>query len=191
MGSLGPSSGCWMCSLLRQPPQPAPPSRSLGWRRSGPWRKEGYSLCSSRCLDGGRQVPKALLTEKESRENELYVSAKFFPMQVSVTGILKHEREWAKLFCAVTDSVVQTSSRLLNTQKIRLPRAFQSLFPSADVAHSCSKVSLQLKPPVGPWVRGRMGGSLSCQIPVSPSSSQEQNPKYGIFRTICTKSLEF
>lgn len=104
----------------------------------------------------------------------------FFLCTVSVTGILKHEREWAKLFCAVADSVVQTSSLLLNTRKIHLPRASQSLFPSADMAHSCSKVSLQLKPPVGPWVRGRMGGSLSCQIPVSPSSSQEQNPKYGI-----------
>lgn len=153
--------------------------------------KGRLSLCSSRCLDVGRQVPKALLTKTESRENKLYVSAKFFLCTVSITGILKHEREWAKLFCTVAYSMVQTSSLLLNTQKICLPKAFQSRFPSSGVAHSCSKVSLQLKPPVGPWVRGRMGGSLSCQIPVSPSSSQEQNPKYGIFRTICTKSLEF
>lgn len=65
-------------------------------------------------------------------------------------------------------------------------------FPcSCSFAYSCSKVSLQLKPPVGPCVRGRMGGSVSCHTPVSPSSSHEQNPKYGIFRTICTKSLEF
>lgn len=48
----------------------APPSGSLG---VGPRRKEGYSLRSSRCLDVGRQVPKALLTRKESRENELYL----------------------------------------------------------------------------------------------------------------------
>lgn len=48
----------------------APPAGSLG---VGPRRKEGYSLCSSRCLDVGRQVPKALLTRKESRENELYL----------------------------------------------------------------------------------------------------------------------
>lgn len=54
-------------------------------------------------------------------------------------------------------------------------------FPcSCSFAYSCSKVSLQLKPPVGPCVRGRMGGSVSCHTPVSPSSSHEQNPKYGI-----------
>lgn len=76
----------------------------------------------------------------------------------------------------------------------RIPQGlfFQRLgFFCYSVAYSCSKVSLQLKPPVGPWVRGRMGGSVSCHIPVSPSSSQEQKPRYGIFRTICTKSLEF
>lgn len=42
---------------------------------------------------------------------------------------------------------------------------------------SCSSVSLQLKLWLGPWVRGRMGGSTSCHTPVSPISSQAHKPR--------------
>lgn len=45
---------------------------------------------------------------------------------------------------------------------------------------SCISISLQLKPWLGPCVRGKMGGSTSCHTPVSPISSQAQKPKYGI-----------
>lgn len=76
----------------------------------------------------------------------------------------------------------------INTRKRHSPMLKKAMgFPrSGSFAYSCSKVSLQLKPPVGPCVRGRMGGSVSCQTPVSPSSSHEQNPKYGI----CVKEME-
>lgn len=59
----------------------------------------------------GRQVLKALLTKKESRENELDVSAKVFPPHVSVTGVGKHR-----------GSGLSYSARLLMAWRRRLHR---------------------------------------------------------------------
>lgn len=153
------------------------------------WKAENV-LCCSRCLDSGRQFSKALLARQEFRENNfffselsLFLTYGLIIRTLSVKGNMLNYSELS------TWSALQIFSLLPNTTKDTSPKAL--FFSFAPVVHSWSKVSLQLKPPVGPWVRGRMGGSVSCHIPVSPNSSQEQNPRYGIFRTICTKSLEF
>lgn len=88
-----------------------------------------------------------------------------------------------QLFVSSTEHLMTIFPLSINTRKKgHCPKLGKAMgFPrSCSFAYSCSKVSLQLKPPVGPCVRGRMGGSVSCQTPVSPSSSHEQNPKYGI-----------
>lgn len=88
-----------------------------------------------------------------------------------------------QLFVWPTEHIMTIFPLPINTRKKRHSPTLRKAmgFPcSRSFAYSCSKVSLQLKPPVGPCVRGRMGGSVSCQTPVSPSSSHEQNPKYGI-----------
>lgn len=136
-GSSGPSS--WVPHQLLPPAPPpwlAPPSGSLGvlhplhgWllppgASGSPRRKEGYSLCSSRCPEVGRQVLKALLTRKESREKSFISESSFFLVHSLHHEHLKQEREQATLLSAVADSVVQTSPLLLNTQKDRSPQGF-------------------------------------------------------------------
>jgi hypothetical protein len=101
-----------------------------------------------------------LLARQESRENAFFpLNHVFLSFTQSHHKNLKHERKYAKLFPAIHLECGTEFSTA--TEHFRL--FSKGLFFSTPwVGYSCSKVSLQLKPPVSPWVRGRMSGSKAA-----------------------------